>query len=74
MHWNWVNVAELFTLQYEIPVFFIFDMAVKNTKSGISSLYSLTGKCAAQKLKKNLYNSSLWTCLHHNYGHINKPK
>ena len=25
---------------------------------------SLTGKCAAQKLK-NLCSSSLWTCLHH---------
>ena len=28
------------------------------------SISSLTGECAAEKLKKNC-SSSLWTCLHH---------
>ena len=28
------------------------------------SIYSLTGKCAAQN-QKNVCSSSLWTCLHH---------
>ena len=28
------------------------------------SISSLTGECAAQKLKKK-FSSSLWTCLHH---------
>ena len=32
--------------------------------SGFVSISSLTGECAAQKLK-NLCSSSLWTCLHH---------
>ena len=36
---------------------------IRNT--GISSsISSLTGECAAQKIK-NICSSSLWTCLHH---------
>ena len=45
--------------------FLIIDNHVKNKQYGnFVSISSLTGKCAAQKLKKN-YSSSLWTCLHH---------
>ena len=41
------------------------DNNVKNKKYGnFVSISSLTGKCAAQKLK-NFCSSSLWTCLHH---------
>ena len=44
---------------------FIIDNHVKNKKYGnFVSISSLTGKCAAQKLKK-LCSSSLWTYLHH---------
>ena len=40
-------------------------MHVQNKKYGnFVSISSLTGKCAAQKLKK-ICSSSLWTCLHH---------
>ena len=35
----------------KIPVFLIFNMVVQNKKSGISSLCSLTGECATQKIK-----------------------
>ena len=39
-------------------------MHVQNKKYGnLVSISRLTGKCAAQKLKKR--SSSLWTCLHH---------
>ena len=47
-----------------IPVFHIFDMVVKKEKiRNFASISSLTGKCAAQKLK-SFCSSSLWTCLH----------
>ena len=39
---------------------------VKNKKYGnFVSIFSLTGKCTAQKLKKNFCSSILWTCFHH---------
>ena len=45
--------------------FLILDNHVKNKKYGnFVSISSLTGKCAAQKLK-NFCSSSLLTCLHH---------
>ena len=48
-----------------ISWFLIVDNHVKNKKYGnFVSISSLTGKCAAQKLK-NFCSSSLWTCLHH---------
>ena len=45
--------------------FLIIDNHVKNKKYGnFVSISSLTGECAAQKLK-NFRSSSLWTCLHY---------
>ena len=45
--------------------FLIIDNHVKNRKYGnFVSISSLTGECAADKLK-NFCSSSLWTCLHH---------
>ena len=45
--------------------FLILDNHVKNKKYGnFVSISSLTGKCAAQQIKKNFCSSSLWTCLH----------
>ena len=43
--------------------FLILDKHVKNKKHR-NSISSLTGKCAAQKIK-NFCTFSLWTCLHH---------
>ena len=41
------------------------DNHVNNTKYGnIVSISSLTGECAAEKMKIAC-SSSLWTCLHH---------
>ena len=46
-----------------ILLFVIID--IKNKKYGnFVSISSLTGKCAAQKLK-NFCGTSLWTCLRH---------
>ena len=50
-----------------MSIFFILDMHVQNKKYGNFFFISrLTGKCAAQKLKKKLlHSSSLWKYLHH---------
>ena len=41
-------------------------MHVQNKKYGnFVSISRLAGKCATQTIKKNLRNSSPWTCLHH---------
>ena len=58
--WNGDIIRTDETFPYEIPVFLIFDMVVRN----FVSTSSLTGECAAQKLK-NFCSSSPWTCLHH---------
>ena len=63
---SFVGHIYLWKSDYRLYWFLIIDNHVKNKKYGnFVSISSLTGKCAAQKLKKNLCSSSLWTCLHH---------
>ena len=51
-------------VRLDIGWFLIIDNHVKNYKYGdFVSTSSLTGECAAEKLK-NFCSSSLWTCLH----------
>ena len=61
------SLYESYYFNYRKPAninYKIFDNHAKNNKYGIFvSISSLTGECAAEKIK-NFCSSSLWTCLH----------